>query len=151
MPEAVPVSSPLPAGQPPQDVALSDIIGQLPSLEPKPKSFIEVWGIKFMWLLLIAIVTTTGLVLLAWLLTRPGMKDVATILGPTDPNLPADAAARIDALSKLCQNHFNNYRDVFQLLVLGGLVPLFTLIAGYVFGRTQAERKQLEETPSEDT
>ncbi|MBP7052457.1 MAG: hypothetical protein KBE65_15700 [Phycisphaerae bacterium] len=144
MTEDAPVSDV--AANQPRDVAPDEIYELLPSSEPKPKSFIESWGVRFMLVLLIAIVLITGVFLFGWLVTRPTMSDVTTILEPKDANDASALTARIDALEKLCQNHLDNYRDLFQLLILGGLVPLFTLIAGYVFGRNQAERKQQEET-----
>ena len=143
-------SSPTPTDQPPRDVDASEIYLRVSSLEPKAKTFLEAWGVRFMRLLLYAIVVATCLVLLAWFATRPDMQDVETILGQADPNDPA-AAARLDALERLCQNHLNHFQDLFQMLVLGGLVPLFTLMAGYVFGRHQAERTQQEETQTDET
>jgi len=144
MTEDAPVSDV--AANQPRDVAPDEIFEQLPSPEPKPKSFLESWGVKFMLVLLVAIVLITLVFLVGWLATRPAMSDVTTILGPTDANDAASLTARIDAFEKLCQNHLDHYRDLFQLLILGGLVPLFTLIAGYVFGRNQAEQKRQEET-----
>jgi hypothetical protein len=132
-------------------VAASEIYEQVSSLEPKGKALIYIWGVKFMWLLLIAIVAATGLILLAWLWTQPGMQDVTTLLGSPDPNSATDAADRIELLERLRRNHCETYRDLFQLLVIGGLVPLFTLIAGYVFGRRQAERSQQEMNQDDST
>jgi len=154
MTEAERVSTGSEGSQPPREVAVggtydlapAEIYKQIPSLpEPKPKTFLEFWGVKFMLLLLVAIVAITGLLGIAWFCTRPSMSDLTAIIGRADPNDAASATPRIDALQKICRNHLDSYRDLFQLLILGGLVPLFTLIAGYVFGRTQAEQKQQEE------
>ena len=150
MTDGTPVSGPPTADEAPRGVAPTDIFQRFPSDKPKAKTFLEYWGITFMFLLLLAIILVTMIFLVGWLWTRPTPSEVATILGQVDANDPAGAADRIDTLSTLCQNHLDNYRDLFQVLVLGGLVPLFTLIAGYVFGRNLAERRQQEEAESED-
>ncbi len=134
-----------PEDRPLNVVTPADVYGRFPFQEPMPKSFLEIWGIQFMRWLLLAIIVVTGLLAVAWFATRPCTSDVTAILTSADPNSRATAAAHIDALEKLCANHLNNYRDLFQLMVLGGLVPLFTLITGYVFGRSHAQQKPQDE------
>ena len=80
-----------------------------------------------------------------WWLTRPSLAEVQSIFGSSAA--PKDV---VDTLRELRRDHFDQFRDLFQLVVLSGLVPLLTLLAGYAFGtremekQTGAERKEEE-------
>ncbi len=75
----------------------------------------------------------------AWWYTRPSLADVQQFLGAA-----ANGKDVLDALQSLRTQHFNEFRDLFQLVVLSGLLPLFTLLAGYAFGARQAEKQEHE-------
>lgn len=72
---------------------------------------------------------------IGWWLTRPTVADVQTILGEA-----ASGKEKLEALQSLRSEHFNAFRDLFQLAVASVLVPIFTLLAGYAFGSREAER-----------
>ena len=69
-------------------------------------------------------------------LTRPSLTEVQNIFGPSAT--PNDV---VETLRELRRDHLEQFRDLFQLVVLSGLVPLFTLLAGYAFGTQQREER----------
>jgi hypothetical protein len=86
------------------------------------------------------------LFLAAWWFSRPSPEDVKTLLG-------ADATSEqiLTTLRELRREHVNNFRDLFQLVVLSGLVPLFTLLAGYAFGSQEREKREQAAENQEET
>ena len=90
---------------------------------------------------LAAIGLLSVLFLLIWWATLPGPRDVQTLLteltGKAASDLKPDQA--LDLYAKLRQAHSQQVRDLFQLIVMTAIVPLFTLLAGYVFGKSKTE------------
>lgn len=72
-----------------------------------------------------------------WWLTRPSLAEVQSIFGPS-----AAPKEIIDTLRELRRDHLDQFRDLFQLVVLSGLVPLLTLLAGYAFGTREKEEQE---------
>jgi len=135
----------MPGGEQPdrQSESLADIIKRVPSL-PQPKTYLEWSGIRQMTLLLAFICLVTGVFLIVWGVTRPALEDVKAMIAVTGagdqtgaPLTPEKAAELLESLQS---KHFEHFRDIFQIAVLSALVPLFTLMAGYVFGRGRAEQ-----------
>lgn len=118
----------LPAhGQIPQKSA-SDIFSELPKFK-EPPTFLQWYGVRFVSALLGIICLLVVIFLLAWWLTLPSVAEVKALLGDK-----ADGKDSLEALQGLRTEHSKSFKDLFQLFVLTGLVPLFTLLAGYVFG-----------------
>ena len=84
-----------------------------------------------LWFIFILIV----MFLSGWWFTRPTVADVQTVLGEA-----ANGKEKLEALQTLRNEHFNTFRDLFQLAVASVLMPIFTLLAGYAFGSREAER-----------
>ncbi len=90
--------------------------------------------------LMIAIVMATLVLMGCWIANRP---DAAALAGdlrlcPTSQPSALRPEEVVDLLAKRQSAYDESYRGTFQLLVLSGLVPLFTLMAGYVFGKSKA-------------
>ena len=100
--------------------------------EPAPRELIR-FRVKFgAWLagLLLGVICALVVIfLVAWWTTRPSLAEVQQLFGAS-----TDTRDVLDALSTLRRDHFDQVRDLFQLVVLSALVPLFTLLAGYAFG-----------------
>jgi hypothetical protein len=107
------------------------------SAELRPKwyertTFKEYFG---MWMAIGALGVVAVLILAffaLWATTRPSVAD-ARFMAELLQQPP------IEVLRDLRAEHFEQYADAFQLFVLSGMVPLFTLLAGYTFG--SARRK----------
>ena len=85
--------------------------------------------------------------LFSWAATQPTLEEVRAVMGSDQ-----DAQATLQVLTQLREAHAKNYRDMFQTVVLSGLVPLFTLLAGYIFGRGRAAvREESEENTGEES
>lgn len=74
--------------------------------------------------------------LVTWWRTRPSIVDVQALFGSS-----GSAKEVLEALQALRSAHFGELRDLFQIVVLSGLVPLFTLLAGYAFGSRQRDKE----------
>ncbi len=115
----------------------TEVVAGFPSLDPKPASYLEWTGVRQMTLVLVLICLVVGGFVLAWSLTQPTLTQaqaLATAGNVTDPQ------AVVKLLGELRAAHTTQYKEMFQVAVLSGLVPLFTLLAGYVFGRGKAAR-----------
>ena len=107
-----------------------------PKVDTPPRTYLEWTGSWQMSSVLGVICFVTVGLVLSWGSTRPTIQEAQAFAGAN-----ADPEASLRVLIQLRDEHFENYRDMFQLVVLSGLVPLFTLLAGYVFGkRTEAVR-----------
>ena len=130
------------AARPPPE-ALADILrGRFPANlpEPKPKSFVERAGAQHMTILLIVICGAAVLFMIAWAAGRPNQDDVKQFIDAVNASNPEQAVPlkdKFEMLRQLQQDHSEQYRNLFQVVVLSGLVPLFTLLAGYIFGKGQ--------------
>src|SRR5262245_61624234 len=112
-------------------------LAQFPEI--KPPTAAETAGLWQMRIVLAVICLTAVGTFVAWFWTVPTPADARQLLGSTAPD--GDA---LDILIRLRADHLNHYREMFQLVVLSGLVPLFTLLAGYMFGRNQAARQEAD-------
>lgn len=108
--------------------------------ELKPKwytytTFKEYFG---MWMAVGSLVVVAALIIAffaVWAASRPTPADAAAVAGTL-------GQSEVIVLRELRAEHFEEFRDAFQLFVLSGMVPLFTLLAGYTFG--SARKKQEE-------
>ena len=108
------------------------------NLAIQPPTYREVVVARLLGRLLYVICALAAVFLGLWTATRPSLAQVGDLLGSS-----ADPKAALDALHNLRRDHFDHFRSLFQLLVLSGLVPLFTLLAGYAFGtREKAQNAQ---------
>lgn len=102
-----------------------------------PKSFIEGRGA---WMMTLAL-GTIGLLCLGtftlWFFTLPTVADVQSLCKSATGTTP-DAAKHVELFTSLRKVHTDGFKDMFQLVVLSGLIPIFTLLAGYVFGTRQS-------------
>lgn len=83
-----------------------------------------------------------------WWWTGPTL-ETAKALFPPSTNAsaaPPDLEKIMEVYVKLVETHASPFRDIFQLIVAGALVPLFTLMAGYVFGKSRSNAAN----PSDD-
>lgn len=101
----------------------------------KQPTFQQLKGARLTEIMLWFIFLLIVIFLVGWWLTRPTVADVQTILGEA-----ASGKEKLEALQSLRSEHFNVFRDLFQLAVASVLVPIFTLLAGYAFGSREAER-----------
>ncbi len=118
---------------PAEQVPVSDIYSAWPT-KPRQPTFQELMGTRLASGVLVVICTLTVVFLFVWWFTRPSVEEIRTILG-NDVN----GKELLEALRNLRTDHFNELRDLFQLLVVSSLVPLFTLLAGYSFGARQKQ------------
>lgn len=126
----------------PEPESFGEIVERFPPIRaPRPSSFLELSGTRQMNVLLAFICICAVAFLILWGMTRPNIEDVQTIAKAAGAAEGADAMKPADAatmLSELRREHFEQFREVFQIVVLSVLVPLFTLMAGYVFGKGKA-------------
>lgn len=103
--------------------------------EIRPPTAVEAAGLWQMSVVLAVICVVAVGFWVSWMWTQPTSADARQLIGTTETS---DAA--VEVLIRLRSEHLNEYREMFQMVVLSGLVPLFTLLAGYMFGRGQAAR-----------
>jgi len=119
-----------------RQISFSGLFGQIPEFR-EPPSFHEWFGARLASRLLWVICALVTVFLIAWWLTRPTLLEVQHILGAS-----AGAKDVLETLLALRRDHFEQFRDLFQLVILSALVPLFTLMAGYAFGTRQREKQE---------
>ena len=114
---------------------------QLPLVDPlkEPPTWIQRLGGNLASRVLWFVCGLSVLFLIAWWFTRPTLAGVQKILG--NSATPKDV---LEILRSLQRDHFDRFRDLFQIVVLSGLVPLFTLLAGYAFGAREREKREQE-------
>jgi hypothetical protein len=156
MTETLSVSSSPPAENPKEKVSITDVLAELPELSekgktpsisitsltegllaPHPPTFQQWHGARLANRVLWFICGLAFVFLGAWWFTRPSIAEVKDLLGSS-----VNGKELLEALRNLRTDHFNAFRDLFQLVVMSGLVPLFTLLAGYAFGARQAEKQE---------
>ncbi len=123
--------------------SLTEIRSELPEFRrPSPASYLEWSGNLLMVILLVVICLFTAAFLALWAWTQPSLSDVAALLksNPSSAD-PSSAQTVLETWIQLRREHSERFREMFQLLVASGLIPLFTLLAGYVFGKGQAGSK----------
>lgn len=111
----------------------------------KPPTWVQALGGRLASRVLWFVCGLAVLFLIAWWLTRPSLEEVQRILDASaEPKTQAKEI--VELLRDLRRDHFDHFRDLFQLVVLSGLVPLFTLLAGYAFGSSEREKREQEES-----
>jgi len=135
---------------------------------PAPSTYLEYMGLWLMLIALGAIVVVGIVTVVSWTATRPTLASLTDIL-PTATTIddardalgsaashqeiityldeapiakPADA---VEMYKTIRQEHTASVTDLFQTVVVSALLPIFTLIAGYVFGK-EASRRDPEQT-----
>lgn len=119
-----------------------------PPKVPKPKTFLEWSGTWQMSLLLGFICLLAGGFLWGWVASRPDLQDAVALVQAAreaGDETVVDSQELSQLLSDLQKAHSDQFGDLFQLVVMTALVPLFTLLAGYVFGRGQQARQPTDE------
>ncbi len=101
----------------------------------KPATFLEIWNTVFaaaglLWILLVA----AGLVIfyLTHLPAQPSLSGLT----------PAQAKDALDLYKQVYDQYRQTLTDVFDLLVTRTVLPIVTLLLGYLFGRTQSAANQ---------
>jgi len=122
-------------------VLFSDMASHLADLRQRP-TFSQLFGARILSPLLWIVCGLVVAFLCAWLGTRPTLTQVQSMHG-TNP----DSKAVVETLRELQRDHADQFRSLFQLLVLSGLIPLITLFAGYTFG----VREETRQSTSQDT
>ena len=113
-------------------VLFSDMTSHLAGLRQRP-TFSQLFGARILSPLL-WIVCGLG--------TRPTLMQVQS-----PPGTAADSKAVLETLRELQRDHADQFRSLFQLLVLSGLIPLSTRYAGYTVG----VREETRGATSQDT
>ena len=116
--------------------ALSGLSRELAEIR-EPPSFSEWFGSLLANRLLWVICGLIVLFLASWWWTLPSLQEVREVLG--DDATPDQVVA---TWRELRGEHLGVFRELFQLVVLSTLVPLFTLLAGYAFGSRQRENQK---------
>ena len=124
----------VPGGQ--RDRAVSGLAEPLGRVSGPPQTYLEQWGVWLAGLVLSVICVLAVAFLVTWWWTRPALAEVQALFGSSGP-----AKDILEALQALRTAHFAELRDLFQIVVLSGLVPLFTLLAGYAFGSRQRDKE----------
>ncbi len=106
---------------------------------PDPASYLEWSGIRQMAIVLAIICIAVVGFLAAWVFTLPSIEEVHTLVEGGTISDPQTAAGLLDQLRDA---HLKRFREMFQLLIMSALVPLFTLLAGYVFGKSSSNRSE---------
>jgi hypothetical protein len=122
----------IPGGQ--EELAVSGFAERLVRVGAPPPTYLEQWGVWLAGLVLLVICVLAFVFLATWWHTRPSLAEVQGLLGPSGSGKEA-----LEALETLRTENFTALRDLFQLIVLSGLVPMFTLLAGYAFGSRQRD------------
>ena len=106
----------------------------------RPATFLESVGTRMMVGLLMTVAVVTVALFVCWVAGRPDAARLALDLRQFPTTAPSSLAPEqvLDLLAKRQAAYDESFRGMFQLLVLSGLVPLFTLMAGYVFGKSKA-------------
>ena len=107
----------------------------------KPPTWVQALGGRLASRVLWFVCGLAVLFLIAWWFTRPSFAEVQKMLSDS-----AEPKEVVELLRSLRRDHFDHFRDLFQLVVLSGLVPLFTLLAGYAFGSSEREKREQEES-----
>lgn len=123
--------------KPTQENFAEIVAGSPPVGRPRPSDYLEWSGTTQMVALLTFICVLSLFVLVGWFQTRPSV-DAVDLLVKT---LGMEGRQGLDPMALLSQmqtNHIEQFKDLYQTVVMSGLVPLFTLLAGYVFGKGKA-------------
>src|SRR5712691_10570492 len=106
--------------------SVSDIADELPKFgAPKPSTFLELRGTQQMTVVLYVICAVTVLFLIAWWTSRPALKDADAVLRAANAGAQIDADKLVEMLGKLQRDHTEQFRTLFQVVVMSALVPLF--------------------------
>lgn len=108
-------------------------------------TFTQAFGARLLHTLLAVVCALVPMFVATWLWTRPTLVEIQTTLGQ------AEAKVILEAFRELQRDHADQFRSFFQLLVLSGLVPLITLLAGYTFGTHAQEPRSQHNASGSDT
>lgn len=151
------------SGQGASMVSLDSVIAsrsQPAARKPVASSYLELQGSTMMTITLVVICVVAVAYCVTWWFTRPTTADVASLYsteavtkqiaslasGP-EPVKPEQLQAVLTAhptgsgeqmaksLDTLRTSHGTMLRESFQVVIGSGLLPIFTLLAGYVFGK----------------
>ncbi len=111
---------------------VAGLVGGVPEFG-EPPTWIQAFSGRLAGRLLVVICSLAIAFLLAWWFTQPTLAEAQQLAGKG-----AQAKELLETLQVLRRDHFDQFRDLFQLVVLSGLVPLFTLLAGHAFGTRQS-------------
>jgi hypothetical protein len=121
---------------------------------PNPSSYREYLALELLQPLLIAI-CLIGLVLaIVWWRTQPTIAEVQLLAGCHAADAQCVQSDKlIEVYTKLATQHSDEFKSLFQLIVSSTLVPLFTLLAGYVFGKGELvkDNSQNGESPTAES
>lgn len=123
---------------------IDDLVKKVPEVGiPKPQSFLEWSGVFQMAVLLGVICLAVFAFIFIWWNTLPTVQNTAQLLASSSSQAqPQDPEKILQLWAKLQEAHTQTCTSVFQTIVLTGLIPLFTLLAGYVFGKSHAGGNQ---------
>jgi ABC-type spermidine/putrescine transport system permease subunit I len=105
---------------------------------PMANSFLEFFGVWLMAGLIVAMAIIIVVLLSAWWWTMPDCQQVMRMLSSEGRAQSIEPDKFLQLWTKLEEAHTQMFTSIFQTVVLSGLVPIFTLLAGYVFGKAQA-------------
>ncbi|MFO1350372.1 MAG: hypothetical protein U1F68_06705 [Gammaproteobacteria bacterium] len=111
--------------------SILDLRSEFSSFRVLP-TWMEWFGARLARRVLIFICLMVVLFVIIWWATLPSFDAIAKALGPSP-----DPAKLTETFNKVRETHTKWVGDFFQLVVVTTLVPLFTLLAGYVFGSQQ--------------
>ena len=114
----------------PEQIFLSQYANETFPYQRKP-TFPEVHGAR---LALIALVVICGIsvgLFIAWIVTMPSIGELQAL------GLIANGDTSSEIIRSIRAAHTSTFGELFKNIVLAGLVPLFTLLAGYAFGTSR--------------
>lgn len=132
--EAPATGAPPGASPVPPTVALKNLTGDTGASEISPETWIAVW---------LAAGILAGIIILSWVV---GQLSFGSLSLPPAPVPPSPVTTEglgnyktlIDRYKELSDLQVGRFKDLFQLMVITALLPSFTTILGYLFGKRQA-------------
>lgn len=125
------------------NISITELVQDVPRFR-KPLAFKEWFSSKLVSRLLWFICALAVGIIVVWLSTRPTLADAHSLTKSTSTTAKVAASEVVETLRTLRKDHFEQFKSLFQLIVLSGLVPLFTLMAGYAFGGKEREGEENE-------
>jgi hypothetical protein len=107
----------------------------------QPTTYLEGAGSSMLGWTLAAIVGVSALFIASWWWSLPGPSEVASYVKTFAPsNEPTKLTPEqiIDLVSRMRASHTELYKSMIQMVVLSVLLPIFTLVAGYVWGSNRS-------------
>lgn len=134
-----------------KDVPLSDIaaakgLKSTSVQSPQPDTWLQKTGVILASIALASICLISILFFFYGMISEPSLGDVQEFLGKMntkDENISKEDI--LDTWKELKATHSQGVRDLYTDLVPKVLLPIFTLIIGYIFGERQSKRANEEE------